>query len=641
MRKDTTTPGNLTEAADFLRLSGHLQHVACKTQDRTPDAAHARRVLADGAWTLICGNPGASDLSEARQLALLATKPRDIPSNLNRLLISSLRLLTQLVSSDLKLAHRTFDSIVRPLGEACCSSRVMAAADEAQLPGSWQALADDIASAFQQNESGPLLLEALAGLLRLHSATTQSVGESPTLQISYNGPYLLKGSARLTDHLGRTAAGGGPVALCRCGRSPSKPFCDGSHVMAEFAGAKDPRRIADRRDTYKGAVAVIFDNRGLCAHSGFCTDRLNGVFHLGKEPFVTPSGGRLDDIIRAVRKCPSGALSFGMDGQEVREHVDQPRQPTVEVSRNGPYRVTGAIPLLDELGAPISRPQGASLEHYSLCRCGSSLNKPYCSGMHWSVNFTDPVTDSMAEPTLFEWAGGYPALFDMTTIFYSKYVPQDPLIGPLFAEMSPDHPERVASWLSEVFGGPKFYSERYGGYARMISQHVAKKIQPEQRQRWVSLIAQSADEAGLPADPEFRAAFLAYIEWGSRIAVENSAPGAKPPPNMPVPRWWWVCDATPGSRPSALAPEQGTPTTWSPPKPDERLDFDTHIKPLFRPMDRNSMKFAFDLWSEADVSRHGEAILGRLKSGTMPCDGAWSVDKVTLFETWLKRAAKT
>jgi truncated hemoglobin YjbI len=62
----------------------------------------------------------------------------------------------------------------------------------------------------------------------------------------------------------------------------------------------------------------------------------------------------------------------------------------------------------------------------------------------------------------------------MTRIFYSKYVPEDPLIGPLFANMSPDHPERVAAWLGEVFGGPKNYSHEYGGYTRMVSQHLGK-----------------------------------------------------------------------------------------------------------------------------------------------------------------------
>ena len=115
--------------------------------------------------------------------------------------------------------------------------------------------------------------------------------------------------------------------------------------------------------------------------------------------------------------------------------------------------------------------------------------------------------------------------------------------------MEPDHPERVAAWLSEVFGGPKFYSQRYGGYSRMISQHLNKHLTEAQRARWVSLLCRSADEALLAADPEFRAAFVAYLEWGTRIAVENSQSDARPPEGMPVPRWWWVCDATPSARP--------------------------------------------------------------------------------------------
>ena len=167
--------------------------------------------------------------------------------------------------------------------------------------------------------------------------------------------------------------------------------------------------------------------------------------------------------------------------------------------------------------------------------------------------------DEEAVPTLFEWAGGGPALLRLTTIFYEKYVPEDPLLGPLFANMAPDHPERVAAWLGEVFGGPRSYSEHFGGYDRMVSRHIGKTLREEQRARWVQLLCRAADDAGLPTDPEWRAAFVAYLEWGSRIAVENSQPDAEPPPHMPVPRWWWVCDATPGSRVSALA-EQATAT---------------------------------------------------------------------------------
>ena len=73
----------------------------------------------------------------------------------------------------------------------------------------------------------------------------------------------------------------------------------------------------------------------------------------------------------------------------------------------------------------------------------------------------------------------------------------------------------------------------------MISHHLDKRIRPEQRARWVVLLADSADEAGLPDDPEFRSAFVAYLEWGSRIAMANSQPGATPPPPAPMPHWGW------------------------------------------------------------------------------------------------------
>ncbi len=267
----------------------------------------------------------------------------------------------------------------------------------------------------------------------------------------------------------------------------------------------------------------------------------------------------MDEIIRAVRDCPSGALGFAIDGVEAREQIDWEgrRDPAIEVSKDGPYRITGGIPLNDHHGESVTRAEGSSLEHYALCRCGHSQNKPFCSGMHWSIEFKDPVPEPDREPTLFEWCGGLPALTRMTRIFYEKHVPEDPLLAPLFATMSPDHPVRVARWLGEVFGGAKLYSETYGGYNRMISQHLGKGLTEEKRARWVELICLSAQEAGLPSDPEFQAAFRSYIEWGSRIAVENSQTGAKPPPDMPMPRWWWACDATPGSRVSALAGDEG------------------------------------------------------------------------------------
>jgi CDGSH-type Zn-finger protein/truncated hemoglobin YjbI len=471
---------------------------------------------------------------------------------------------------------------------------------------------------------------------RLADLKAMQAGLPIGIQAESIGPYLVTNVESLFNWLGERVSLRPLTALCRCGQSASKPFCDGTHSQSNFTDQKDPKRVPDRGDSYFGQQITILDNRGTCAHSGFCTDRLSTVFRVGKEPFVAPSGGRLDEIIRAVRACPSGALSLAIDGREIRDQVDQNRLPAIEVSKDGPYRVTGGIPLTDSRGE-VERPnQGASQEHFSLCRCGHSQNKPFCSGMHWYMKFTDPLPSADREPTLFEWAGGFPALLRMTRIFYARYVPEDPLVGPLFANMSPDHPERVAAWLSEVFGGPNFYSERYGGYSRMISQHVGKCITEEQRARWVKMLCQSADDALLPNDPEFRAAFVAYLEWGSRIGKENSQQGALPPPNMPVPRWWWVCNARPGSRISASAPPAELERSITLPGPGEQVNFTQHIKPLFRKTDRESMSFVFDLWSYPEVRTHAPEILKRLEDGTMPCDGAWPKNKVDLFRGWVE-----
>ena len=140
--------------------------------------------------------------------------------------------------------------------------------------------------------------------------------------------------------------------------------------------------------------------------------------------------------------------------------------------------------------------------------------------------------------TLYEWAGGAEALDRLTEGFYRR-VKADPVLEELFANLPEDHPHHVALWLGEVFGGPKAYTEEHGGYPHMLSKHIDLAITEEQRARWAQLITPAADDAGLPSDPEFRSALIAYIEWGTRIALSNSQPGAAPPPEAPVPRWGW------------------------------------------------------------------------------------------------------
>jgi hypothetical protein len=71
------------------------------------------------------------------------------------------------------------------------------------------------------------------------------------------------------------------------------------------------------------------------------------------------------------------------------------------------------------------------------------------------------------------------------------------------------------------------------------------------------------------------------------------------------------------------------------PDPTEPVGFEADIRPMFREGDRDSMEFAFDLWSHADVSEHADAILERLREGTMPCDGAWPQEQMDRFERWV------
>jgi CDGSH-type Zn-finger protein len=549
-----------------------------------------------------------------------------------------------------RVAERLERSVIRPLAEALAED-----ADGDDLPAGDAPPADELrrlaldATGVLSLASVPAeLQEAVAALQDLGCASDPALvaelralqaGLPAQIQCQANGPYLVTNAERLSDWLGQPIPELPQMALCRCGRSSSKPFCDGSHAGSGFSDAKDPGRVPDRRDTYVGQQVTILDNRGICQHAGYCSDRLATVFRAGEEPFVAPSGGRMDEIIRAVRACPSGALSYALDGEEARAQVDHgnAREPSIEVTKDGPYRITGGIPLRDAAGEPVARGEGASTEHYALCRCGQSQNKPFCSGMHWYVEFKDPVPEPDSEPTVFEWAGGLPALTRMTRLFYEKHVPQDPLLAPLFANMSADHPERVARWLGEVFCGPRDYSERYGGYPRMISQHLGKGLTEEQRARWVQLILRSAEEAGLPGDPEFRSVFGAYVEWGSRLALENSQSGAQPPEQMPMPHWDWNTAAgAPGGRISALSPaaeaDEGDVVV---PPAGEPVGFEQHVKAMFRARDRQSMKFAFDLWAYDDVCKHAETILARLSDGSMPCDGRWPAERVEAFERWV------
>jgi len=142
-------------------------------------------------------------------------------------------------------------------------------------------------------------------------------------------------------------------------------------------------------------------------------------------------------------------------------------------------------------------------------------------------------------PTLLDWAGGAKAIDSLMTAFYAK-VHQHPELGPIFQHAPADHPGQVSRFITEVLGGSAKYTSSGGSHAGMIRHHMGRHLNEVQRQCWMKLLLETADEVGLPSDPEFRSAFVAYLEWGTRLAVINSQPDAsEPDPKLPMPSWGW------------------------------------------------------------------------------------------------------
>ena len=142
-------------------------------------------------------------------------------------------------------------------------------------------------------------------------------------------------------------------------------------------------------------------------------------------------------------------------------------------------------------------------------------------------------------PTLYEWDGGGEAFERLLNAFYDR-VERDELLSPYFpGGVSRQHRDHVTLWWSEVFGGPSEYTEKLGGYHRMLGKHRDLAITPEERLRFVTLMSMAADDAQLPNDPELRSALMAYAGWGWRLARQNNQPGAEPPPEAPTARCGW------------------------------------------------------------------------------------------------------
>jgi len=203
----------------------------------------------------------------------------------------------------------------------------------------------------------------------------------PLIIFTAYGPYSVVDLDQIINSQGKKIPLKPVTSLCRCGASAYKPFCDGSHSKIGFAGTKEDGRLPDRIKEYRGKNITIIDNRGVCSHDQTCVKELDSVFNRDLRPWINSDGASAAEIIDTIEKCPSGALSYKIGNRRYQELV---KEPGIGIEKNGPLKVFGGIELKDDVE---SKPE--CMEHYTLCRCGKSKNKPFCDGDHLDNGFTD------------------------------------------------------------------------------------------------------------------------------------------------------------------------------------------------------------------------------------------------------------
>lgn len=212
------------------------------------------------------------------------------------------------------------------------------------------------------------------------------MSEFPKIIPHENGSLEVAGLEDLQNSRGEKLKTKEKIYLCRCGHSQNKPFCDGTHKKAGFSSQNPRHHIPDRKDAYPGKEVTIFDNRGICSHTGYCTEKLPSVFILKGNPWVVPDGASPGEIKKVVKMCPSGALSYGEGPEPGRkeslDYYGDLQKAQIVTEKDGPYHVRGQI---ETQG--LDTGNGASKDHYTLCRCGASKYKPRCDGAHHQENF--------------------------------------------------------------------------------------------------------------------------------------------------------------------------------------------------------------------------------------------------------------
>jgi CDGSH-type Zn-finger protein len=216
-----------------------------------------------------------------------------------------------------------------------------------------------------------------------------------SIYVAPNGPYIVSGVPLVVKTPVHTDQGEpiawitGPqietnerYALCRCGHSARKPFCDGTHARIGFDGTETATgTYADRSKEYVGPGLVVRDDRSICVHAGFCGTAATNVWRMVGSSDQTDVRSQM---IGMIDRCPSGALTYALE--EDADAVEPDLAHHVAVIPDGPLFVSGSIPITDAEETVIE-----TRNRLTLCRCGGSANKPLCDGTHKKIGFQDTV----------------------------------------------------------------------------------------------------------------------------------------------------------------------------------------------------------------------------------------------------------
>ena len=227
--------------------------------------------------------------------------------------------------------------------------------------------------------------------------------ESYYIKITPDGPYLVYGNPPIDQEIILPNEEGSSwvyrkgkhftpdpnhIALCRCGESKHKPFCDGSHVHAHWnpEETNDKRPLLEDAEEIEGPTMILADNEKYCAFARFC-DAYGRIWNLVQE---AETEEEKELVRREAGHCPAGRLVVW--DKETEKVFEPPFKPSIGIIEDPGIKVSG--PIWVKGGIRIESADGTSYEvrnRVTLCRCGQSSNKPFCDGTHASMKFRDGI----------------------------------------------------------------------------------------------------------------------------------------------------------------------------------------------------------------------------------------------------------